>query len=121
RIPGSLLADESDRAQKQVARMKRNYAFDRARNFLPAAAPTNVMMIMSARGWVNLCRTLRSHALPEAQRLGSLIADELQLAAPRLLKHATASDSTRAGLESEFKSWQKLAQSGLEYSSASEE
>lgn len=111
RIPRSLLEDDSEKAQKQVARMKRNYAFDRARNFLPAAAPTNVMMVMSARGWVNLCRQLRSHALPEAQRLGDLLAEELQLAAPRLLKHAVANDSTRGGLQAEFDAWRILAQS----------
>lgn len=109
RIPRALLEDSSEKSQKQVARMKRNYAFDRARNFLPVAAPTNVMMVMSARGWVNLCRILRSHFLPEAQRLGALIADELQFAAPRLLKHATAADSTRAGLQAEFESWRELA------------
>jgi thymidylate synthase ThyX len=121
RIPRSLLEDSSEKAQKQVARMKRNYAFDRARNFLPVAAPTNVMMIMSARGWVNLCRVLRSHFLPEAQRLGNLIADELQFAAPRLLKHATASDSMRAGLQSEFESWRELASApGWEYSGLEE-
>ncbi len=114
RIPRSLLEDESEKAQKQVARMKRNYAFDRARNFLPAVAPTNVMMVMSARGWVNLARQLRSHALPEAQRLGDLLAEEIQLAAPRLLKHAVANESTQDGLHADFCTWQALAQSAQE-------
>lgn len=109
RIPRSLLKDTSEKAQKQVARMQRNYAFDRARNFLPVAAPTNMMMIMSARGWVNLCQHLLSHPLPEAQRLGTLIQEELPLAAPRLLKHATAKDSIRNGWQREFENWQKLA------------
>lgn len=109
RIPRTLLEDSSEKAQRQVARMKRNFAFDRARNFLPVVAPTNVMMIMSARGWANLCRHLLSHALPEAQQLGSLIASELRFASPRLLKHATAMDSTREGLRSEFRHWQKIA------------
>jgi len=114
RIPRSLLEDESEKAQKQVARMKRNYAFDRARNFLPAVAPTNVMMVMSARGWVNLARQLRSHALPEAQRLGALIAEEIQLAAPRLIKHATANESTQKGLNADFADWQAQAQAALD-------
>lgn len=117
RIPRALLEDANEKAQKQVARMKRNYAFDRARNFLPVAAPTNVMMVMSARGWVNVCRVLRSHFLPEAQRLGDLIAAELQFAAPRLLKHATPADSMRAGLRAEFENWRQLANAtGWEYS-----
>ena len=117
RIPRALLEDQSDKAQKQVARMKRNYAFDRARNFLPVAAPTNMMMVMSARGWVNLCQHLLSHPLPEAQRLGILIREELPLAAPRLLKHAVEKDATRNGWQREFQTWQKRAQAGQrEYS-----
>jgi thymidylate synthase ThyX len=109
RIPRSLLEDGSEKAQKQVARMKRNYAFDRARYYLPVAAPTNMMMVMSARGWVNLCQHLLSHPLPEPQQLGALIRDELALAAPRLLKHAAEKDSMRGGLRAELHSWQQLA------------
>ena len=60
--------------RKKVARMKRNFAFDRARYFVPAAAATNVMMINSARGWVGLCQQLLVHRLPEARRLGDSFA-----------------------------------------------
>ena len=49
KIPRELLNDSSDKAVKKVQRMKRNYAFDRSRYFLPVAAKTNFMMIMSAR------------------------------------------------------------------------
>ena len=93
RIPKSLLEDESEKAGKAVARMRRNYGFDRARNFLPVGVATNVMLVMSARGWVNLCQHLLSHPLREAQNLGEAIRSELELAAPRLLKHAVARDS----------------------------
>ena len=103
RIPASLLNDESDKARKTVARMKRNYAFDRARYFLPAALKTNVMMVQSARAWVSLCQQLFSHPLPEAQKLAELIRDELELVAPRLIKHATKSQSLSRGLEIEWK------------------
>ena len=103
RIPAALLSDDSDKASKAVARMKRNYAFDRARYFLPAALKTNVMMVQSARAWVGLCQQLFSHALPEAHKLAELIRDELQLAAPRLIKHAAASASFARGLEIEWK------------------
>lgn len=109
RIPRTLLEDNSEKAQKQVARMRRNYAFDRARYFLPAAAPTNVMLVMSARGWVNLCQHLLSHPLREANQLGVLIRDELALAAPRLLKHASEKESIRNGLANELKQWQQFA------------
>lgn len=102
RIPKTLLADPSEKAQRQVARMKRNYGFDRARYFLPVAALTNVMLVMSARGWVNLCQHLLSHSLPEAIRLGERIRGELKLSAPRLVRHAVRKESIARGLWREF-------------------
>ena len=101
RIPRTLLEDSSDKAQKQVKRMMRNYGFDRARYFLPVGVKTNVMLIMSARGWVGLCQRLLSHPLDEAVRLGELVSRELGLVTPRLLRHATAKESSRAGLLAE--------------------
>lgn len=99
RIPADLLADSSEKAQKTVARMRRNYAFDRARYFLPAALKTNVMMTQSARAWVALCQQLLSHPLPEAQALGAAIRGELALVAPRLIKHAAAQESFVRGIK----------------------
>ena len=107
RIPSALLEDPSDKARKQVARMKRNYAFDRARYFLPAALLTNVMMVQSARAWVGLCQQLLSHPLPEAKRLGTLIRDELALVAPRLIKHAAAQESFQCGAKRTWEDWQQ--------------
>jgi len=102
RIPRTLLDDTTEKAVRQLARMRRNYAFDRARYFLPVAAATNVMLIMSARGWVHLCQQLLSHALPEAQHLGSAIREELSLSAPRMLRHAETKASLVRGLAQEF-------------------
>ena len=64
RIPKAILEDSSDKAQRQVARMRRNYGFDRARYFLPVAAGTNMMLLMPARGWIGLCQNLLSHPTP---------------------------------------------------------
>jgi thymidylate synthase ThyX len=108
-IPSSLLDDTSDAARKKVMRMKRNYAFDRARYFLPVGAATNVMLIMSARGWVNLCQFLLSQPLPEAQRLGELIRDELEIPAPRMLKHARSVEPVRQAIAAEFEKLVHLA------------
>jgi thymidylate synthase ThyX len=108
-IPRSLLDDTSEASQKKIARMKRNYAFDRARYFLPVAASTNVMLIMSARGWVNLCQFLLSHSLAEAQRLGEMIRDELQIAAPRMLKYARFTEANRLSLATEFEDLVRMA------------
>ena len=109
-IPGSLLRDSSDAAQKKVSRMRRNYAFDRARYLLPVAAATNVMLIMSARAWVYLCQFLLSHVLPEPRRLGELIRNELEISAPRMLKHATQTRSHQKAIAVEFEKIVRLAQ-----------
>ncbi len=106
-IPKDLLAATDEKSRKTVARMMRNYRFDRARYFLPAAASTNMMMVMSARGWVQLCQYLLSHPLPEPQKLGTCVRQELALASPRLLKHATRQEGMAAGMQDE---WQRLAQ-----------
>lgn len=102
RIPRALQEDPSDKARRTVARMARNYAFDRARYFLPTAARTNVMMIQSARAWVSVCQRLLSHPLPEARGLGAAVQGELSLSAPRMLRHAKAQSSLEKGLAREF-------------------
>jgi thymidylate synthase ThyX len=109
RIPKSLLNDPSDKARQAEARMRRNYAFDRARYFLPAAAATNVMLVMSARGWICLCQHLLSHQLPEANMLGEALREELALSAPRLLRHATTKESIKRGLRDQFADLQAQA------------
>ncbi len=113
RIPSRLLNDPSDKAQKAVRRMVRNYAFDRARYFLPVAAQTNVMMVQSARAWVSCLQTLLSHPLPEARAVGALAQSELGLATPRLLRHAVAQPSTEAGLNDEWDDLRALAERNL--------
>jgi len=97
-IPKALQAANDEKSRKAVARMLRNYRFDRARYFLPAAASTNMMMVMSARGWVQLCQHLLSHPLPEPHHLGICIQEELALASPRLLKHASRQEGIAAGI-----------------------
>jgi hypothetical protein len=103
--------------KKAAERMRRNFAFDRARVFLPVACSTNVMLVMSARAWVGLCQNLLSHPLPEAVACGEAIRAELALATPRLIRHARALESQRAGHERERDAARSLAVSpcpGLE-------
>lgn len=97
RIPTALLESPDERAQRQVSRMRRNYAFDRARYFLPIGLLTNVMLVMSARAWVALCQRLLSHELPEPRALGAAIVTELELVTPRLIRHATYRESYAFG------------------------
>ena len=113
RIPPELLHDEDPKVRRKVERMRRNYGFDRARYYLPSAIATNVMLVMSARAWATLCQHLASHALPEAQRLGAMICEQLALCAPRLIKHATRTASVEQGLARVFAAWQAQAAAGL--------
>ena len=113
RIPAELADDPSDKARKKVGRLVRNYGYDRARYYLPFAASTNMMMVMSARGWTQLCQHLCSHMVPEALALGHAIREQLALCAPRLMKHATEKPSMKAGLASAFERLQQEAEAGL--------
>lgn len=87
---------------KAAARIRRNFAFDRARYFLPIAAQTNVMLVMSARGWVQLVQMLYAHTSQEAHQLAEMIRDELSLVTPRLLKHARPVDGLVSGIQKEL-------------------
>lgn len=104
RISRSLLEDPSEKAQKAVARMRRNYAFDRARYFLPVGLATNMMLVMSARAWVQLCQWLLSSPVAEAKQLGNHVVEELGLVAPRLLRHAVKTESFAQGWQMELDS-----------------
>ena len=101
RLPSALLdaalKDPTGKEGKQIARLRRNFIFDRARYWIPSAALSNVMMLMSARDWVGLCQNLLSHPVPEARTLGAMIRDELALSAPRLLRHARQTDDWVSG------------------------
>ena len=102
KIPSKLLNSDLDKDKKAVARMKRNFAYDRARVFLPLSAATGVMMVQSARAWANLCAHLNSHYLKELRTIGQKIAENLYLGAPRLVKHAQANESIKSYIEKEF-------------------
>lgn len=109
KIPESLLNSDSPKDKKQVERMKRNFAFDRARVHLPVSAMTGVMMVQSARAWANLASHLQSHYLKEFNTLGFQIAEKLALGAPRLLKHTKLSEAIQNMINFEFKNSQRLS------------
>lgn len=89
RIPSALSVSKSDADRKKFVRLVRNFAFDRARYLLPLASLTNLMLIMSARGWVQLIRYLLSLPQLEANMLGERLRIAIGLFTPRLTKHAT--------------------------------
>ena len=112
-IPPEILADKSEKGCRTAARMSRNYRFDRSRCYLPVAAATNMMLVMSARGWAQLCQHLSSHPLPEARALAESIRSELKLSSPRLMKHAGRTESIVHGIRSELDKLAQTAADGL--------
>ena len=76
-----------------VARIRKNYALDRARYFIPLATLTNVGLVQSARMWAQTVKHLDSLPQPEARAAAALIRDELVKLAPRLMRHSGAEPS----------------------------
>lgn len=114
RIPASLLNDTSEASIKKVERMRRNYAFDRARVYLPVAAKTNVTMTMSAREWVKLIKKLLSHVIPEFTMLGKQLKHELSVASPNMVRHAKENEADKYNGESLLLHWSQKASVVLE-------
>jgi thymidylate synthase ThyX len=88
KIPQEVILDKSEKGQKKLQRIVRNFAFDRARVYLPVCAKTNVMLVMSARSWVEIISALLSSQLQEFQTIGTKLREQLAIVTPRLIKHA---------------------------------
>ena len=76
-----------------VARMRKNYALDRVRYFVPFATRTNVGLVQTSRMWAQTVKQLASLPHPEARAAASLIREELVKQSPRLLRHSSAEAS----------------------------
>lgn len=76
-----------------VARIRKNYALDRARYFIPFATKTNVGLVQTSRMWAQTVKHLDSLAQPEARAAAALIRDELLKQSPRLMRHSYADAS----------------------------
>lgn len=100
---------------KVKARLIRNYAFDRARVWLPISAKTNMMMIQSARSWVELISILLSHPFKELNAIGDNLKSELSLVTPRLTKHAVAKESNKLWMENWVKTYHTYRPDGLQH------
>jgi len=91
KIPQQLIdkAEAGDeKSVAKVARLRRNYVFDRARCVIPMCTQNNMVLVQTARQWVETCAALNSHYRPEAKALGALIVEQLKHAIPNLLKHS---------------------------------
>jgi thymidylate synthase ThyX len=73
---------------KVIDRLRKNYALDRARYFIPFATETNVGLVMTARVWAQTIRQLDAQPFPEAVELAGKLRVELQKLTPRLTRHS---------------------------------
>ncbi len=79
-----------------VTRLRKNYALDRARYFIPLATRTNLGLVQSSRMWATTVKHLDSLPHPEARAAAKLIRDELLKQSPRLMRHSFAEKSYQA-------------------------
>lgn len=85
-----------------VTRLRKNYALDRARYFIPFATRTNLGLVQSSRMWAATVKHLASLPHPEARAAADLIRAELLKQSPRLMRHSFAEKSYEAQAEQEL-------------------
>ncbi len=91
----SVVRVPSGASPKVVERLRKNYALDRSRYFIPFATRTNVALVMTARVWSETIRQLYSVPLPEARECAEGLRRELSKFAPRLSRHCYSDESSR--------------------------
>ena len=94
-----------------VTRLRKNYALDRARYFIPLATKTNVGLVQSSRMWAQTVKHLDSLPQLEAREAAAKIRDELLKQSPRLMRHSFSEASFSAQAKQELELSLKL---GLE-------
>ncbi|HMA64219.1 MAG: FAD-dependent thymidylate synthase [Fibrobacterota bacterium] len=83
-------------SQKVADRLRKNYALDRARYFIPFATRTNAAYVMTARVWAETVKILDSLPLDEAHACAAQIRAELNKFVPRMVKHSTPDTASTA-------------------------
>ncbi len=107
----SLVRLPPDAKPAVVTRLRKNYALDRARYFIPFATRTNLGLVQSSRMWAQTVKHLDSLPQPEARAAAKLIRDELLKISPRLMRHSVAEKSYEEQARQELAASLKL---GLE-------
>ena len=85
-----------------IARIRKNYALDRARYFIPLATRTNLALVQTSRMWAQTVKHLASLPQPEARAAADLIRGELLKISPRLMRHSSAEASHEAQAAAEL-------------------
>lgn len=91
----SVMRIPKDTPPKVADRIRKNYALDRARYFIPLATKTSAAYIMTARVWAEVIKQLASYDIPECKRAADLIRTEVSKIAPRLMKHSYPDNASR--------------------------
>jgi thymidylate synthase ThyX len=89
-----LMRIPADTPPKVADRIRKNYALDRARYFIPLATKTSAAYIMTARVWADVIKTLASYNIPECKKAADMIRAEVSKIAPRLMKHSYPDDAS---------------------------
>ena len=77
-----------DTPEKIKDRIRKNYALDRARYFIPLATKTSAAYVMTARVWADTIKQLASLPIKECKIVADMIRTEVAKVAPRLMKHS---------------------------------
>lgn len=88
--------------EKKKERLRRNYAFDRARYYLPFVTKTNVILNMTAGAWGTCLSYISSFNIPEFQTVAERIREQLQIFVPGLLKHANVTEEHKAHIQRNY-------------------
>jgi thymidylate synthase ThyX len=94
-----------------IARIRKNFALDRARYFIPLATQTNLGLVQTARMWAQMVKQLDSLPHPEARAAAKLIREVLLKQAQRLMRHSFADPSCEEQARQELATSRRL---GLE-------
>ncbi len=83
-----------DLDDKVKTRIRKNYALDRARYYIPMATKTSAAYVMTARVWADVIKKLDSLPIPECKKAAGLIREQVGKIAPRLMKHSYADEAS---------------------------
>ncbi len=109
----SLVRLPADAKPAVVTRLRKNYALDRARYFIPFATRTNLGLVQTSRMWAQTVKHLDSLPHPEARAAAALIREELLKQSPRLMRHSFAESSYQEQARQELAASVKLGRERL--------
>lgn len=104
-----------------VTRLRKNYALDRARYFIPLATRTNLGLVQSSRMWATTVKHLDSLPNPEARAAAQLLRETLLKQSPRLMRHSSADKSYTEQARQELAASLKLGLARLSTRALSDE